>query len=68
MAKKKIVTEKPEEAVETLEIVEEALVKVYIKVSYYDLKLKKNIYYGTTLEVTEERAEELVSKGIARRV
>lgn len=68
MAKKKILTEKPEEAVETLEVVEEALVKVYIKVSYYDLKLKKNIYYGTTLEVTEERAAELVSKGIARRV
>jgi len=56
--KKQIKTEKEQET----------LVKVYCKLAYYDKKLGRNVYFGETVEVTEDRAELLVSKGFVLRV
>lgn len=54
--KKKIETEKKEET----------LVTVYIVESYFDKKLTRNVYKGENIEVDEKRAAELVGKGIAK--
>ena len=54
--KKKIETEKKEET----------LVTVYIVESDFDKQLTRNVYKGANLEVDEKRAAELVGKGIAK--
>ena len=59
--KKEIVTEKVEK-------VEEVIVKVMVKIAFFDMQLMKNVYYGEILEVAEARADELVSKGLVVKV
>ena len=54
--KKKIETEKKEDT----------LVTIYIVESYFDKNLTRNVYKGENIEVDEKRAAELVGKGLAK--
>ena len=56
MATKKIETEKKEDT----------LVTIYIVESHFDKNLTRNVYKGENIEVDEKRAAELIGKGIAK--
>lgn len=39
-------------------------IAVFCKISYFDKKLGRNVYFGEIIEVGEKRAKELEGKGL----